>query len=416
MAKSSDNVPPKADASKSSINTSTDAAGKAGIVHGEATRIVHHGRNPEAQHGFVNTPVYRGSTVLFPTLAKIKSRDQAYTYGRRATPTTNALEDAITSLAGGSQTILTSSGLGAVSTALLAFVQSGDHILVADTVYQPTRTFCDKMLSRLGVETTYYDPRLGSGIGAFVRANTRLIFVESPGSQTFEMQDIPAISKIARAKNIWLLADNTWASPLFSKPLALGADVSIEAATKYIVGHADALLGAVTANARAAKYIDNSKEALGTCPGSEETYLALRGLRTLHVRLAHHMRSGLEIARWLEGRTEVARVLHPALESHPGHAIWQRDFTGASGLFTIVLHPANEKALAAFLDGLQLFGMGYSWGGYESLVIPFDPKPYRTATHWTEAGPALRLHIGLEDTVDLKADLEAAFARLKTAS
>ncbi len=386
---------------------------KTGEMPGEATQIVHHGRHPEAQHGFVNTPVYRGSTVLFPTLAKIKSRDQAYTYGRRATPTTHALEDAITALAGGSATILTSSGLSAVSTALLAFVQSGDHILMVDSVYQPTRTFCDKMLSRLGIETTYYDPLIGERVSELIKSNTRLIFVESPGSQTFEVQDIPAISKVARAKNIWLLADNTWASPLYSKPLALGADVSIEAATKYIVGHADALLGAVTANARAAKYIENAKEALGTCPGSEETYLALRGLRTLHVRLAHHMKSALEMAHWLERRADVARVLHPALTSHPGHALWQRDFTGASGLFTIVLHPASEKALAAFLDGLKLFGMGYSWGGYESLIIPFDPASYRTATRWTAAGPALRLHIGLEDIADLKSDLGAAFDRFK---
>ncbi len=415
MAKSSDGAPPKADVPTLDVKAAALKASDAGATHREATQIIHHGRHPEAQHGFVNTPVYRGSTVLFPTLAKIKSRDQAYTYGRRATPTTDALEDAITALAGGTKTILTSSGLCAVSTALLAFLQSGDHILMTDSVYQPTRTFCDKMLARLGVETTYYDPLLGDRIGELVKANTRLIFAESPGSQTFEMQDIPSIAKIARAKNIWLLADNTWASPLFSKPLALGADVSIEAATKYIVGHADAMLGAVTANARAAKYLDNAKEALGTCPGSEETYLALRGLRTLHVRLAHHMRSALEMALWLEGRPEVARVLHPALESHPGHAIWERDFTGASGLFTIVLNPASEKALAAFLDGLQLFGMGYSWGGYESLIIPFDPASYRTATRWIAGGPALRLHIGLEDTKDLKGDLDAAFIRLKSA-
>jgi cysteine-S-conjugate beta-lyase len=407
MAKSNDGAPPK---------TGDKTADSAGVKHGAATQIVHHGRHPEAQHGFVNTPVYRGSTVLFPTLAKLKSRDQAYTYGRRATPTTHALEDAITELAGGASTILTSSGLCAVSTALLAFVQSGDHILMTDSVYQPTRTFCDKMLTRLGVETTYYDPLMGENVSDLIKANTRLIFVESPGSQTFEMQDIPAIAKVARAKNIWLLADNTWASPLFSKPLALGADVVIEAATKYIVGHADAMLGAVTANARAAKHLDNAKEALGTCPGSEETYLALRGLRTLHVRLAHHMQSALDMARWLEGRLEVSRVLHPALETHPGHGIWKRDFTGASGLFSIVLKPVSEKALAAFLDGLMLFGMGYSWGGYESLIIPFDPKTYRTATRWSEAGPALRLHIGLEDINDLKADLDAAFTRLKTQS
>lgn len=378
------------------------------------TRLIHDGRDPFAHHGFVNTPVYRGSTVLFPTLEILKSRAQPYTYGRRATPTTRGLEDVITSLECGAATILTSSGLNAVSTAILAFVQSGDHILVTDSVYQPTRTFCDKMLARLGVETTYYDPLLGSGIAALLRPNTRLVFVESPGSQTFEVQDIPAISKVAHAKNIWVLADNTWASPLYSQPLNLGADVSIQAATKYIVGHADAMLGSITANARAAKYVDNAKEALGTSPGSEETYLGARGIRTLDVRLTRHMASGLEMAQWLEGRPEVHRVLHPGLPSHPGHAIWKRDFTGASGLFAVVLKPTREASLAAFLDGLELFGMGYSWGGYESLVIPFDPSSYRTATRWAETGPALRFHIGLEATSDLKRDLDAGFERLRT--
>lgn len=376
------------------------------------TDVVHLGRDPIAHHGFVNTPVYRGSTVLFPTYAALKARTQAYTYGRRATPTTRALEDAVTALAGGATSTLTSSGLAAVSTALLAFVQAGDHILMVDSVYQPTRTFCDKVLARLGVETAYYDPVIAGAIDSLVKPNTRLIFVESPGSQTLEMQDIPAIAAIARARNIWLVADNTWASPLYCKPLALGADVVIEAATKYIVGHADAMLGIVTANARASKYIDNVKEGLGTSPGSEETYLGLRGLRTLDVRLARHMTSALAIANWLAARPEVARVIHPALESHPGHAIWRRDFTGASGLFSIVLKPTSEKSLAAFLDGLHLFGMGYSWGGYESLVIPFNPASYRTATRWSEAGPALRFHIGLDDVEDLKADLAAGFARL----
>ena len=379
------------------------------------TKVLHLGRDPGAQYGFVNTPVYRGSTVLYPTLEKLKARTQPYTYGRRATPTTRALEDAITELEGGAATILTSSGLAAVSTALLAFVQTGDHILMTDSVYQPTRTFCDKMLTRLGVETTYYDPLGGESIASLIRPNTRLIFVESPGSQTFEMQDIPAIAKIARAKNLWLIADNTWASPLLSSPIKLGADVSIQAATKYIVGHADAMLGSVTANARAQRHIDNAKEALGTCPGSEETYLGLRGLRTLDVRLERHMKSGIEIARWLQDRPEVARVIHPALESHPGHALWKRDFSGASGLFAAVLKPVPEKALAAFLDHLRLFGMGYSWGGFESLVIPFDPSSYRTAAKWTDPGPALRFHIGLDAVADLKADLTAGFDRLRGA-
>jgi cystathionine beta-lyase len=376
------------------------------------TEVVHLGRAPFDFHGFVNPPVYRGSTVLYPTLEAIKSRKQPYTYGRRATPTTKALEDAIAHLEGGATTILTSSGLGAVSTALLAFVEASDHILITDSVYQPARAFADRMLKRLGVETTYYDPGIGAGIAELFRPNTRLVLVESPGSQTFEMQDIPAIAAAAHAKNIWVIADNTWATPLYCKPLSLGADVSIEAATKYIVGHADAMLGAVTANARAARNLDNAKEALGTCPGSEETYLGLRGLRTLAVRLERHQRSGIAVAEWLSARPEVARVLHPALPSDPGHAIWKRDFSGASGLFTAILKPVSQAALARFLDGLKLFGMGYSWGGYESLVIPFDPTSYRTATRWQAEGPALRFHIGLEAVEDLIRDLKAGFARL----
>ncbi|MGL4395959.1 MAG: cystathionine beta-lyase, partial [Hyphomicrobium sp.] len=372
-----------------------------------ATKVVHSGRDPAAQHGFVNTPSYRGSTVLFPTLKALRERTQPYTYGRRANPTTRALEEALNGLTGGVEAVLTSSGLGAVSTALLAFLSAGDHLLMVDTVYQPTRAFCDTMLKRLGVETTYYDPAVGAGIAALIKDNTRVIFVESPGSQTFEMQDVPAIAACARARDIWLIADNTWASPLYCKPLALGADVTLEAATKYVVGHADALLGFVSANARAARILTAAKEALGTCPGAEETYLALRGLRTLDVRLERHMRSSLAMARWLSERAEVSRVIHPALPSHPGHALWQRDFSGASGLFAIVLHPVAEKALAAFLDELHFFGMGYSWGGFESLIIPFDPRSYRTATPWQEPGTALRLHIGLEDIEDLKRDLDA---------
>jgi len=379
------------------------------------TKVVHLGRDPFAHHGFVNPPVYRGSTVLYETLDALKSRKQPYTYGRRATPTTHALEEAITDLEGGATTILTSSGLGAVSTALLAFVSAGDHILITDSAYQPGRAFADRMLKRLGVEMTYYDPHIGAGITGLFRPNTRLVLVESPGSQTFEMQDIPAIAAAARERDIWVLADNTWATPLFCKPLALGVDVSIQAATKYIVGHADAMLGAVTGNARAARHLEHAKEALGTCPGSEETYLGLRGLRTLDVRLERHQKSALAVAEWLAGRNEVDRVLYPALPSDPGHALWKRDFTGASGLFSVVLKSVPEKSLAAFLDGLKLFGMGYSWGGYESLVIPFDPASYRTASKWNGPGPALRFHIGLEAVEDLIRDLDAGFARLNAA-
>ena len=380
-----------------------------------ATKVVHSGRDPQACHGFVNPPVYRGSTVLFPTMEKLLKRDQAYTYGRTSTPTVKALEDAIAQVEGGEATALTASGYQAVSTAILAFVEAGDHILVSDSVYQPTRLFCDRLLAKLGVETTYYDPVIAGGIDKLVRANTRLVFTESPGSQTFEVQDIPAIAAVAKERKLWLLLDNTWASPLYFRPFEHGVDVSIQAATKYIVGHADAMLGAITSSARAAKHVARSKEVLGVCPGSEETYLGLRGLRTLATRLAQHQRSGIEIARWLEARPEVARVLHPALASHPQHAIWSRDFLGATGLFAIILKPVPIAAVAAMLDGLKLFGMGFSWGGYESLVIPFDPTSYRTATRWDAEGPALRFHIGLEDVEDLKADLDAGFARLSAA-
>jgi len=384
--------------------------------HRPATEVVHSGRDPAATHGFVNPPVYRGSTVLFPTVEKLWKRDQEYTYGRTCTPTIKALQEAIAKVEGGVATELTASGYQAVSTAIFAFVESGDQILVSDSVYYPTRRFCDRLLTKLGVEVTYYDPVIGADIDKLVRANTRLIFTESPGSQTFEVQDIPAIATVAKKHKLWLLLDNTWASPLYFRPFDHGVDVSIQAATKYIVGHADAMLGAITSNARAAKLVAQAKDVLGVCPGSEETYLGQRGLRTLATRLAQHEKSGLEMARWLEARPEVARVIHPALPSHPQHDIWKRDFLGASGLFAVILQPTSEKALAAMLDKLELFGMGFSWGGYESLVIPFDPTSYRTATRWQAEGPALRLHIGLEDVEDLKADLDAGFARRAAAN
>jgi cystathionine beta-lyase len=378
-----------------------------------ATEVVHLGRDPFAQHGFVNTPVYRGSTVLYPTLASLEAKTQPYTYGRRGTPTVRALESALTTLAGGADTKLTASGYQAVTTALLAFAQSGDHILMVDTVYQPTRQFCDHLLTRLGVETEYYDPLLGADVAKLFRPNTSLVYVESPGSQTFEMQDIPAIASLARERNIWVLADNTWASPLYCQPLALGADVVIEAGTKYLVGHADALLGFITSNDRAKRHVELAAGNLGVCPGSEETYLGLRGLRTLDVRLARHQETGIRLAQWLQARPEVSRVLHPALSDDPGHAVWKRDFKGATGLFSAILNPVPKPALAAFLDGLKLFGMGYSWGGYESLVIPFDCGTYRTATRWSAPGPALRFHAGLENFDDLIADLAAGFDRMK---
>jgi cysteine-S-conjugate beta-lyase len=376
------------------------------------TRLAHAGREPGRYHGFVNPPIYRGSTVLFPSVAALEANDQDYTYGRLGTPTVSALEEALAELEGGYRTLLTPSGLSAIAATLLALVAAGDHVLITDSAYRPTRRFCDHVLKRLGVETTYYDPLLGAGIKALVKKTTRVVFTESPGSQSFEVQDIPGIAKAAHAAGACVVMDNTWATPLYFKPFAHGVDVSIQAATKYIVGHADAMLGAITTTEAAWPTIARAHEDLGLCPGPEDVYLGLRGLRSLGVRLARHQASGIEIARWLAGRPEVARVLHPALASDPGHALWKRDFTGASGLFAVVLKPVAAEAVAAMLDGLELFGMGYSWGGFESLILPFDPSEYRTATKWQSEGPALRLHIGLEDVDDLRADLEAGFGRL----
>lgn len=376
------------------------------------TRLAHAGREPSRFHGFVNTPIYRGSTVLFPTLASLESNAQDFTYGRLGTPTVKALEEAIAELEGGHRTLLAPSGLSAVATSLLAFVAAGDEVLVSDSVYRPTRRFCDHVLKRLGVKTTYYDPLIGAGIKKLLGDKTKVVFAESPGSQTFEVQDIPAIAKAAHEAGAVVILDNTWATPLYFKPFTHGMDVSIQAATKYIVGHADAMLGAITASEKTARAVEKAHEDLGLCPGPEDAYLGLRGLRTLGVRLARHQQSALELARWLEARPEVERVLHPGLPTDPGHALWSRDFTGASGLFAFVLKPVSHAALAAMLDGLTLFGMGYSWGGFESLILPFDPRDYRTATTWRAEGPAIRLHVGLEDVEDLKADLEAGFARL----
>ncbi|MGH6792860.1 MAG: cystathionine beta-lyase, partial [Methyloceanibacter sp.] len=380
------------------------------------TRLAHAGREPSRFHGFVNTPIYRGSTVLFPTLAALESNTQDFTYGRVGTPTVKALEDTIAELEGGHSTLLTPSGLSAIVTSLLAFLSAGDEVLVTDSIYRPARRFCDNMLKRLGVKVTYYDPMIGPGIKKLITKKTRVVYTESPGSQTFEVQDIPAIVEAAHRAGAVAVLDNTWATPLYFKPFAYGVDVSIQAATKYIVGHADAMLGAVTANKETAPAVAKAHEDLGLCPGPEDVYLGLRGLRSLGVRLERHQRSALEIAEWLAARPEVARVLHPALPTGPGHDLWKRDFTGSTGLFSVLLKPVPQKAVAALVDGLSLFGMGYSWGGFESLILPFDPHAYRTATRWTHKGPALRLHIGLEDIDDLRADLEAGFARLNAAA
>ncbi len=397
------------------MTTSGGNDGKPKSKRRTSTDIVHHGRDPFAHHGFVNPPVYRGSTVLFKSLESFEKRQQRYTYGRKGTPTTEALEAAIAHLEGGHRTMLATNGLAAISHTMLALVKTGDHVLVTDSVYQPTRKLCENILKKLGVETTYYDPLIGAGIAKLMRPNTTVVFTESPGSQTFEMQDIPAIAKAAHAGGAMVVMDNTWASPLYYKPFEHGVDVSVQAATKYIVGHADAMLGSITMTQEAAARMAPQIDFLGIGVGTEECYLGMRGIRTIEVRLERHWRSGLEMARWLQARPEVARVLHPGLETDPGHAIWKRDFLGASGLFAFILKPAPKAAVAAMLEGLELFGMGASWGGFESLVLPFDASAYRTATKWQPEGPCVRIHIGLEDVEDLKADLDAGFDRLRAA-
>jgi len=366
-----------------------------------------------AEHGMVNPPVYHASTIRFPTVASYKSGAQKYTYGRRGTPTSRAIEDAIAELEGGHAAKVTPSGVSAITSALLSFLKTGDHVLVLDSVYGNTRQFCDKMLPGFGIETTYYDPLIGEGLRKLIRPNTKVLFLEIPGSQTFEMQDVPLLAQIAHEHGIVVMLDNTWSAGHFFKAFEHGVDVSIQAATKYIIGHSDAMFGCVTCNEATWPQFKAGYELLGLFAGPDDMTLALRGLRTLDVRLERHMKSALKVAEWLRLRPEVETVLYPALSNAPGHEIWKRDFTGASGLFSIILKPKSEDAVAAMLDGMELFAMGDSWGGYESLMVPF--KPTRTINPWQPTGPPLRLHIGLEHPDDLIADLEAGFARLNAA-
>lgn len=381
------------------------------------TLLVTAGRDTQAQKGFVNPPVVRGSTVLYSTADDLHAHRGEYQYGRHGTPTTKALQQALIALEGPNcaGVGIAPSGVAAITTALLAILKSGDHILVCDNAYRPTRLFCNGMLARFGIETTYFDPLIGADIAKLFRANTRAVVVEAPGSQSFEMPDIPAIAKAAHARGALVMDDNTWATPYFHRSLDQGVDISIQAATKYIGGHSDIMFGTIAANEKTWPLISEATRQLGVCAGPDDVFLALRGLRTLAVRLAQHQRSGLEMANWLAARPEVQRVLHPAMPHDPGHAIWKRDFTGASGLFSIVLKEAPQRAVDALLNRVKLFGMGYSWGGFESLVIPFDCASYRSATKWTPGGPTLRLHIGLESVEDLKADLADGFEAFNAA-
>lgn len=369
------------------------------------TRLAHDGYNPRDYHGFVNPPVVHASTVLFPDAATMETRNQKYTYGTRGTTTTTALEQAINMLEGSEDTILVPSGLAAVTVPLLAFLSSGDHILIVDSVYAPTRRFADTMLKKLGIEIDYYPPMVGAAIASWMKPNTKVVFTESPGSNTFEMQDIPAISKAAHSGGAIVMMDNTWATPLFFKPLDHGVDISIHAATKYPSGHSDVLMGTVSANKACANQLRESLITLGICVGPDDAYQILRGLRTMGVRLERHQQTTLALAQWLETDRRVARVLHPALPSFPGHDLWKRDFCGSSGIFSIVLNGGGKKEAHAFLDALSIFGLGYSWGGYASLAIHVWLGD-RVHSKAPSEGPVIRLQIGLEDAVDLRADIE----------
>lgn len=407
------------------------AGGGKGGKRGINTQLAHSGNDPHAYFGWVNPPVVHGSTVLFPDAATMKatqvrnadatsrSRVQPYTYAIHGTPTTDALCAAINELEGSTGTILVPSGLAAATVPLLAFLSAGDHVLIVDTVYYPTRRFADTILGRMGVEVEYFVPEIGADIATLFRDNTRVIFMEAPGSNTFEMQDVPAITAAAKERGIVTMIDNTWATPLFFKPLDHGVDISIHAATKYPGGHSDVIMGMVSANAATWPQLHRAQVTLGTCGTPDDAYLVLRGLRTMGIRLERHQKTTLALARWLEDMAKepgsiIGDVLYPALESFPGHNIWKRDFTGAAGLFSFVLKDGNEARAHTFLDALEIFGLGYSWGGFQSLASHVYLKD-RTVSARDHGGEVIRLQIGLEDEIDLRADIERGLAAAKAA-
>ncbi len=380
------------------------------------TELVTAGRKKEWTHGIVNPPIYRASTCLFSSYSEMLERSknpaaQKLFYGRKGTPTHWALADAITGLEHGEGTTLYPSGIAAVTGAILACVKSGDHILITDSAYQPTRGFADGFLKTMGVETSYYDPLVGADIKNLFKSNTTVVVTETPGSLTFEVQDLPAIIAAAKDIGAYVITDNTWATPLLLNPLDMGADISVHAVTKYIGGHSDIMMGSATANKRTFKKLQHTAFQLGQTVSPDDAALALRGLRTLGVRLKQHEESALKIAAWLADHAEIDQILHPAFENCPGHAIWARDFAGSCGLFSVTLKRGDYADTAVLVDDMELFKMGFSWGGYESLITPSDPRTCRTATQWTSSGPLLRLHIGLEDADDLITDLDTALKR-----
>lgn len=374
------------------------------------TRVTTLGRDPDANFGVVNPPVYHASTILYPTYEAVKNYDYPATpYGRMGTPGTQALEEAMRELEGAHGCRLCPSGQAAISAALLSVLKPGDHLLMVDSVYHPVRMFTDTVLKRLGIQITYFDPTIGAGIEELITDQTTVIFAESPGSLTFEVMDMPVIVEAAHSKGVLVLFDNTWGTPLNFKAFDFGVDISIHALTKYVSGHADCMLGAINYTKNVAARVERTYRGLGLCAGPDDVYLAMRGLRTMSVRLKQHEASGLAISQWLADRDEVARVLNPALPGSPGHDLWKRDFGGSNGLFGVEFNPCTEDQLAAFCNTLELFGMGYSWGGYESLIVPSDLSQSRSATQDLPKGPLFRLHVGLENTQDLIEDLERGF-------
>jgi len=384
------------------------------------TKIVSVGRKKAWTNGAVNPPVQRASTIVFDTVAEMKHAtanraDKTLFYGRRGTTTSFAFSEAMSEIEGGAGCALYPCGTAAITGALLSFLKTGDHLLMVDTAYEPTRDFCNKILTNMGIETTYYDPMIGAGIKDLIKANTRVLFLESPGSNTMEVQDVPTLSAIAHQSDIIVMLDNTWGAGVNFKPFDYGVDISIQAATKYIVGHSDAMIGTAVASEKYWPQLREHSYLLGQCVSPDDAYLALRGLRTLSVRLKQHQTSALKVAQWLSEQPEVEKILHPAFSDCPGHQFFKRDFNGSNGLFSFVLNRGNEAAITELLDGMSHFKMGFSWGGFESLILKVNGlERLRTATTWQAAGPVIRLHIGLEDVDDLISDLRQGLDRLNT--